>query len=131
MTVYWQDFPAALPTQPRALRRRRTSDNIIGARSRQQCEGVPPTHVHARSGCGLVLSFLSRDLRLGEHPSDPPHACVSLIPRQAAMANVHRLAQKEKSVILVCLKIYLIRLLPFLAAELTAQRCKNTHRHIP
>jgi hypothetical protein len=54
-----------------------------------------------------------------------PQACVSLIPRQAAMANVNRLAQKEKSVVVVWLKIYLIRLLPFPAAELTAQRCKN------
>ena len=71
--------------------------------------------------------LLRRDLRLGEHPSDPPHACVSLIPRQAAMANVNRLAQKEKAVVLVWLKIYLIRLLPFPAAESTAQPCKNAH----
>jgi hypothetical protein len=79
----------------------------------------------ARVG-GLVLSFLSRDL--GEHPSDPPHACVSLIPRQAAIANVNRLAQKEKTAaVLVWLKIYLIRLLPFPAAESTAQRRKNAH----
>jgi hypothetical protein len=85
----------------------------------------------ARVG-GLVLSFLSRDLRLGEHPSDPPHACVSLIPRQAAMANVNRLAQKEKTAaVLVWLKIYLIRLLPFPAAESTAQRCKNAHLPYP
>ncbi len=83
-----------------------------------------------RSGSGLVLSFLGRDLRLGEHSSDPPHACVSLIPRQAAMANVKRLARKEKTAVLVWLKIYLIRLLPFPAAESTAQRCKNAHRVI-
>ena len=76
-------------------------------------------------------SFSSRDLRLGEHPSDPPHACVSLIPRQAAMANVKRLARKEKTAILVWLKIYLIRLLPFPAAESTAQRCKNAHLPYP
>jgi hypothetical protein len=98
---------------------------------RQQCEGVAPAHVHARSGCGLVLSFSSRDLRLREHPSDPPHVCLSLIPRQAAMANVNRLAQKEKPVVLVWLKIYLIRLLPFPAAELTAQRYKNAHLPYP
>jgi hypothetical protein len=47
------------------------------------------------------------------------------------MANVNRLAQKENSVVLVWFKIYLIRLLPFPAAELTAQLCKNTHRPIP
>jgi hypothetical protein len=76
-------------------------------------------------------SFSSRYLRLGEHPSDPPHACVSLIPRQAAMANVKRLAQKEKPVVLVWLKIYLIRLLPSPAAELTEQRCKNAHLRYP
>jgi len=76
-------------------------------------------------------SFSGRDLRLGEHPSDLPHACVSLIPRQAAMANVNRLAQKENPGVLVWLKIYLIRLLPFPAAELTAQRCKNAHLPYP
>jgi hypothetical protein len=76
-------------------------------------------------------SFSSRDLRLGEHPSDPPHACVSLIPRQAAMANVKRLARKEKTAVLVWLKIYLICLLPFPAAESTAQRCKNAHLPYP
>jgi hypothetical protein len=32
------------------------------------------------------------------------------------MANVKRLAQKEKPAVLVWLKIYLIRLLPFAAA---------------
>jgi hypothetical protein len=79
----------------------------------------------------MHLRLLRRDLRLAEHPSDPPHACVSLIPRQAAMANVSRLAQKKKSVVLVWLKIYLIRLLPFPAAELTAQRCKNGHLLYP
>jgi hypothetical protein len=93
-------------------------------------EGVAPTHEHARLGCGLVL-FLSRDLRFGKHPGDLRHACVSLIPRQAAMANVKRLARKEKTVVLVWLKIYLIRLLPFPAAESTAQRCKNAHRRYP
>jgi hypothetical protein len=103
----------------------------MGAHYWQQYEGVAPAHVHARSGCGLVLSFLSRDLRLGKHPSNPRHAFVSLIPRQAAMANVKRLAQKEKIAVLVWLKIYLIRLLPFPAAESTAQRFKNPHRRIP
>jgi hypothetical protein len=72
----------------------RRSEIIGGARARKQCEGVEPTHEHARLGCGLVLSFLSRDLRLGKHPGDLRHACVSLIPRQAAMANVMRLARK-------------------------------------
>jgi hypothetical protein len=76
-------------------------------------------------------SFSSRDLRLGEHPSDPPHACVSLITRQAAMANVKRLARKEKTAVLAWLKIYLICLLPFPAAESTAQRCKNAHLPYP
>src|ERR1700693_1953320 len=94
----------------------RRSERIGGARARKQCEGVEPTHEHARLGCGLVL-FLSRDLRLGKHPSDLRHACVSLIPRQAAMANVKRFARKEKTVVLVWFKIYLIRLLPFPAAE--------------
>jgi hypothetical protein len=47
------------------------------------------------------------------------------------MANVNRLAQKEKPVVLVWLKIYLIRLLPFPAAELTAQRYKNAHLPYP
>jgi hypothetical protein len=47
------------------------------------------------------------------------------------MANVKRLAQKEKTAVLVWLKIYLIRLLPFSAAESTAQRWKNAHRRIP
>ena len=47
------------------------------------------------------------------------------------MANVKRLARKEKTAILVWLKIYLIRLLPFPAAESTAQRCKNAHLPYP
>jgi hypothetical protein len=47
------------------------------------------------------------------------------------MANVKRLARKEKTAVLVWLKIYLIRLLPFPAAESTAQRCKNAHRRTP
>jgi hypothetical protein len=47
------------------------------------------------------------------------------------MANVKRLARKEKTAKLVWLKIYLIRLLPFPAAESTAQRCKNAHLPYP
>jgi hypothetical protein len=47
------------------------------------------------------------------------------------MANAKRLAQKEKKAVLVWLKIYLIRLLPFPVAESTAQRFENSHRHIP
>ena len=99
---------------------------------RQQCEGVVPAHVHARSGCGLVLSFSSRDLILREHHGDPPYVWLSLILRQAAMANAtgsHR--RRNPSFLLVWLKIYLIRLLPFPAAELTAQRYKNAHLPYP
>ena len=47
------------------------------------------------------------------------------------MANVNRLAQKEKTAVRAWLKIYLIDLLPFPAAELTAQRCKNGHLPYP
>ena len=47
------------------------------------------------------------------------------------MANVKRLARKEKTAVLVWLKIYLICLLPFPAAESTEQRCKNAHLPYP
>ena len=47
------------------------------------------------------------------------------------MANVKRLAQKQKTVEVVRPKIYLINLLPFPAAESVAQRCKNAHRRTP
>ena len=40
------------------------------------------------------------------------------------MANVSRLAQKEKTAVHAWLKLYMICLLPFPAAESTAQRCK-------
>jgi hypothetical protein len=47
------------------------------------------------------------------------------------MANVNRLAQKEKTAVLVWLKIYLIRLLPFLAAELTVAAVQKVHLTYP
>ena len=47
------------------------------------------------------------------------------------MANVNRLEQKEKTVVFVWLEIYLVCLLPFPAADSTAQRCKNAHRVSP
>ncbi len=47
------------------------------------------------------------------------------------MANVKRLPQKEKTAVRAWLKIYSIRLLPFPAAESTAQRCKNAHLPYP
>src|SRR5260370_37769747 len=66
-------------------------------------------------------SFSSRDLRLGEHPSDPPHACGSLILRQAAMANVKRLARKGKTAILRWLNSDLEHLPTLPAARETEQ----------
>jgi hypothetical protein len=44
------------------------------------------------------------------------------------MANVKRLVQKEKTAVLVWLKIYLIRLPPFPPAKFTPERRKNAHR---
>jgi hypothetical protein len=73
----------------------------------------------------------SRDLRFGKHPGDPRHACVSSVLRQAAMANIKRLAHEKKTAVPDWLKIYLVCLLPFPAAESTAQRLKNAHCRIP
>jgi len=61
--------------------------------------------------------ILSHDLRLAEHPNYPPHPCVSLIPRQATVANKMRLAREEKIAVLAGLKIDTIHLLPLPAAE--------------
>jgi hypothetical protein len=47
------------------------------------------------------------------------------------MANVNRLAQKEKTAVRAWFEIYLIGLLPCPAAELTAQRRKSAHLAYP